>query len=62
MNLTLDRHSLTNVDDPAGVWQYEGGRVFEGNNYIANYAEYEAYRKSGNYSAEYGNADIDSFL
>ncbi|AYB39786.1 hypothetical protein [Brevibacillus laterosporus] len=38
MNLTLNRLSLTNVDDPAGGWQYEGGRVFEGNNFVANYA------------------------
>ncbi|NRS49638.1 hypothetical protein [Brevibacillus sp. HB2.2] len=38
MNLTLNRLSLTNVDDSAGGWQYEGGKVFEGNNHVANYA------------------------
>lgn len=38
MNLTLNRLSLTNVNDSAGQWQYEGGRVLEGNNHVANYA------------------------
>ena len=38
MNLTLKRESLTNVDDAAGRWQFEGGEVFEGDKHIANYA------------------------
>jgi len=28
-HLTLERDALSNDDDPAGRWQYEGGRVFE---------------------------------
>jgi hypothetical protein len=29
LHLTLERDALSNDDDPAGRWQYEGGRVFE---------------------------------
>jgi len=29
MSLTLNRLSLTNVDDAAGRWQFEGGQVFQ---------------------------------
>jgi hypothetical protein len=38
MSLTLNRLSLTNIDDTAGRWQYEGGEVFRENTHIANYA------------------------
>lgn len=38
MNLTLTQHSLSNVDDAAGRWQFEGGEVFQQNIHIANYA------------------------
>jgi hypothetical protein len=38
MSLTLNQLSLTNVDDAAGRWQFEGGEVFQENRHIANYA------------------------
>ena len=37
LTLTLERLSLDNVDDPAGLWQHEGGRVHCANGtHIAN--------------------------
>jgi hypothetical protein len=38
MSLTLNRLSLTDVDDAAGRWQFEGGQVFQENRHIADYA------------------------
>jgi hypothetical protein len=38
LDLALKRTSLTNVDDSAGRWQFEGGKVFQGNKQVANYA------------------------
>lgn len=38
MSLTLNRLTLQNVNDAGGSWQFEGGKVFRGNNHIANYA------------------------
>lgn len=38
MSLTLNRLTLQNVDDAAGRWQFEGGKVFQHNKYIADYA------------------------
>jgi hypothetical protein len=38
VTLTLDRLSLTNVDDAAGRWQYEGGKVSKAGTQIGNYA------------------------
>lgn len=38
LSLTLNQLSLTNVDDAAGRWQFEGGEVFQENRHIANYA------------------------
>lgn len=38
LTLQLKREALTNVDDPAGRWQYEGGQVFDNKKHIANYA------------------------
>ena len=37
VTLDLSRNSLTNVDDAAGNWQHEGGKVFLDGNYIADY-------------------------
>jgi len=34
----LKRETLTNVDDAAGRWQYEGGGVFVGKDMVAHYA------------------------
>jgi hypothetical protein len=36
--LELKQLALTNVDDPAGRWQFEGGQVFQRSEHIANYA------------------------
>ena len=36
--LTLTRTSLTNVDDAAGRWQHEGGKVFKGTTQVGQYA------------------------
>lgn len=36
--LTLTRVSLTNVDDAAGRWQHEGGKIFKGAVQIGQYA------------------------
>jgi hypothetical protein len=33
--------ALTNVDDPAGRWQFEGGSVTQENKHVANYASFK---------------------
>jgi hypothetical protein len=38
ITLNLHRDSLTNVDDPAGRWQYEGGTVNDKGKQVAHYA------------------------
>jgi hypothetical protein len=38
LTLTLERTVLNNVDDPAGCWQFEGGRVFEEKRDVGFYA------------------------
>jgi hypothetical protein len=38
LTLTLERSVLNNVDDAAGRWQYEGGRVFEETRDVGWYA------------------------
>jgi hypothetical protein len=38
LQLTLERDALANDDDPAGRWQYEGGKVFEGQQQVGFYA------------------------
>ena len=39
LHLTLERDSLTNDDDPAGRWQYEGGQALDREKrHVANYA------------------------
>jgi hypothetical protein len=34
LHLTLERDVLSNDDDPAGLWQYEGGKVFEHDGHV----------------------------
>jgi hypothetical protein len=36
--LKFARKALTNVTDPAGLWQYEAGSVTEDNKHVANYS------------------------
>jgi hypothetical protein len=38
VQLTLTTISLTNVDDGAGTWQFEGGQASHGQQQVANYA------------------------
>lgn len=38
VTLTLNRASLTNVDDPAGRWQHEGGQILKNGAVVGNYA------------------------
>lgn len=38
LNYTLVRECLNNVDDIAGSWQIEGGRVLEHDEHVANYS------------------------
>jgi hypothetical protein len=38
LHLTLERDALSNDDDPAGRWQYEGGRVLEHDRHVGFYA------------------------
>ena len=38
LTLQLNRLALTNVQDAAGLWQFEGGQVREGGREVANYA------------------------
>ncbi len=38
LTLTLERTVLKNVDDLAGRWQYEGGKVFEDRRDVGFYA------------------------
>ena len=35
---TLDRECLNNVDDVAGRWQIEGGKVMQDGKHVANYS------------------------
>jgi len=36
--LTFKQLALTNVNDPAGRWQFEGSQVFQKEEHVANYA------------------------
>src|SRR3954470_5632737 len=36
--LKFDRKALTNVDDPAGRWQFEAGSVTQDKRHVANYS------------------------
>ena len=38
LTYTLVRQCLNNVNDPAGIWQVDGGRVLEGQRHVANYS------------------------
>jgi hypothetical protein len=38
VTLSMRRQTLVNVDDAAGRWQHEGGRVFKGTTQVGNYA------------------------
>jgi hypothetical protein len=38
LNFTLVRNCLNNVEDVAGRWQVEGGKVFRGKQHIADYS------------------------
>ena len=40
-SLKFNRKALSNVDDPAGRWQFEGGSVTQDNTHIANYASFK---------------------
>ena len=39
--LKFARKALTNVDDAAGRWQFEGGSVTQDNKEVANYASFK---------------------
>jgi photosystem II stability/assembly factor-like uncharacterized protein len=41
LRLQLVRNTLTNVDDAAGRWQYEGGIVLDGDKRVAQYASHK---------------------
>lgn len=38
LTLRLERSNLRNVDDVAGRWQFEGGKVFEGDQQVGYYS------------------------
>jgi len=38
LTLSISRSTLRNVEDAAGRWQFEGGKVFEGNKQVAYYS------------------------
>lgn len=38
LTYTLERECLNNVEDVAGRWQIEGGRVLEKDKHVANYS------------------------
>jgi hypothetical protein len=38
LQLQLTQKALTNVDDAAGLWQFEGGQVSQDGKQVANYA------------------------
>ena len=38
LSFLLERDCLTNVDDAAGRWQIEGGKVLENKQHVANYS------------------------
>ena len=45
--MTLSRLTLINVNDAAGVWQHEGGKVFQGAVQIGNYAAHRRVTSGG---------------
>ncbi len=45
--VTLEQDSLTNVNDAAGRWQHEGGRVFLNNEQIGYYAAHRRVTDAG---------------
>ena len=47
LELELKPHRLENVDDKAGLWQFEGGRVFQKGKHVANYATVRRVVKKG---------------
>lgn len=48
LTLTLERLSLDNIDDAAGRWQHDGGKVYCPNGtHIANYASHRRVTFSG---------------
>lgn len=38
LTLSMSRETLRNVEDGAGRWQFEGGKVFEGERHVAHYS------------------------
>jgi len=42
LNYTLVRECLNNVNDVAGLFQIEGGKVLEGERQVANYSSVKA--------------------
>jgi len=47
VGLTLQRVTLTNVNDSAGNWQHEGGTVWKGATKIGNYAAHRRVTNGG---------------
>jgi hypothetical protein len=47
LELELKQLTLENVDDKAGLWQFEGGRVFQKGKHVANYATVRRVVKKG---------------
>lgn len=47
VTFTLQRTTLTNVNDAAGTWQHEGGTVWKGSTQIGYYAAYRRITTGG---------------
>ena len=60
--LKLNRLALTNVDDPAGRWQFEGGQVLQGREQVGNNASVKRVTFKGTYQNGQNTAAVTTTL
>jgi hypothetical protein len=60
--LKFARKALTNVDDPAGRWQFEGGSVTQENKHVANYASFKRVTFQGTDQDNQNTASVTTII
>ena len=60
--LKFARKALTNVDDPAGRWQFEGGSVTQENQHVANYASFKRVTFQGTDQDNQNTASVTTII
>ena len=60
--LKFNRKALSNVDDPAGRWQFEGGSVTQDSTHIANYASFKRVTFQGTDQDNQNTASVTTVL